>query len=590
MSGLLPLALLFGLACSDKDAAPTDGLDPSDSAGTTSDTGTPDSTSPSDTGTPTGTTHTGSTGETGDPVETTPGTLSVFPRELVVDPGAVWTLRTVYELEGDRADVTPTWSSSDDAVLTVDASGQAAAVAPGAVTLTATWGDLEAISAVTVQETPVLKVSLVRSEDGSVVTDGRIRYGYVSMNVDELTGTAELEVPAGEPVWVTCWSRSDERIPTTVMALVGRELVVRLRAPGGVALADAQIAGAYDFGGVPPLSDDEKAAGYVVLGLAGTSMPWGPLYWRPDELLAPDRDAVLYGLDVAMPGNIAIMEEVETWESPAWSGDAGIWSLAGPVPLAEAVLGLSDLSSALDFLLEHVDGFVYGWDGGLVAAADADLELDVRPASSLSETVQVELPDWPAGFDGSETAMLLALDGDGPEGPGIVGIGRGFPGTAYTSRAPGTFFGWDGSAAQVLAFLEHGGTGEGGARVLSAAPVVDGIATIQPFQDPPTLDSFDGATHDVELSSDADAQLVHLYITSKDGAERDYYLPATSGLVNLPSEGPGFGWGVTEWDMTVVETSWGTYDSMTAEGAVLREHLAEHAVTTSHLTHQFGGS
>jgi len=108
MSGLLPLALLFGLACSDKDAAPTDGLDPSDSAGTTSDTGTPDSTSPSDTGTPTGTTHTGSTGETGDPVETTPGTLSVFPRELVVDPGAVWTLRTVYELEGDRADVTPT--------------------------------------------------------------------------------------------------------------------------------------------------------------------------------------------------------------------------------------------------------------------------------------------------------------------------------------------------------------------------------------------------------------------------------------------------------------------------------------------------
>lgn len=598
MTGLSLLLLALAPACSDKDT--TTGAD----SGVTdlADSGQTDS--PTDTDADTGetgtTTDTEETGETGLPTDTqdtedadsvTPGALDVYPRELVVDPGAEWTLRTVYSLDGELADVEPTsWTSSDEAVLTVSIDGVATALSPGSATLTATWEGLDALSAVTVQATPTLKVSLVRSEDGMPVTAGKIRYDGTTVEVDSLTGSAELTVPAGEPVWVTCWSTDTDRIPATVMQVIGRQLVVPLRAQGAAAIADAEIGGAYDFGGVPPLSDDEKAAGYIVLGLAGSSMPWGPLYWRPDELLSPDRDATLYGLDVAMPGNITIMEEVETWTTPAWSGDAGVWSLAGPVPLADAVAGLSDLSSALDFLLENIDGFVYGYDGALKATVGTPLELDVRPSTSLSETVEVELPAWPAGFDGSETAMLLALDGDGAEGPTVVGFGRGFPGTAHTSRAPGTFFGWDGSAEQVLAYLELGGAGSGGARVLSAATVVDGVATIGEFHEPPSLDSFDGGSHDLEFTSDADAHVVHFYITSKDGTERDYYLPSVSSVVNIPAEGPSFGWGVTEWEMTVLQADSGTFESWAAEGALLRETLSEHAVTTSFLNHQFGGS
>ncbi len=590
MTGLSLLLLTLVPACSDKDT--TTGTD-TGSTTLATDSGDSDTTTDTDsgeTGIDTETAETGDTLETGDTSPVAPGELSVYPREFVVDPSAVWTPRTVHSLDGELTDVTPSWVSSDEGVLTITAEGVATAVAPGDATLTATWEGLEALSAVTVQETATLKVSLVQSEDGSPVTEGKIRYGGTTVEVDSVTGSAELSVPAGESVWVTCWSTNTDRIPATVMQVVGRELVVPLRAQGAANIADAEIGGDYDFTGVPPLSEDEKAAGYIVLGLAGSSMPWGPLYWRPDELLSPDREATLYGLDVAMPGNITILDEVETWNTPAWSGDAGVWSLAGPVPLADAVAGLTDLSSALDFLLENVDGFVYGWDGSLTATAGTPLELDVKPSTSLSETVEVELPSWPPGFEGTETALLLALDGAGPEGPTVVGFGRGFPGTAHTSRAPGTFFGWDGSAEQVLAYLELGGAGTGGARVLSAAPVVDGVATIGEFHEPPTLDSFDGGSHDLEFSSDPDAQIVHFYITSKDGTERDYYLPALSGLVNIPAEGPSFGWGVTEWEMTVLQAGSGTFESWAAEGALLRETLAEHAETTSFLNHQFGGS
>jgi hypothetical protein len=589
MTATFLLMLSMAPGCRDRDVWVDSGAD---SPVITDDTAERDS-DPSDSVSGDSGTETGETGgvqETGDTAIEPVASLSLAPREFVVDPGAQWSLRATLLIEGEYSDVDPAYSVSDESILAVSADGLVTAVAPGSATIYADWDGLQAASAVTVQSSAKLKISVVRSEDGAAITTGKVRYSGTTIEVDELTGTAELDVPPGEAVWVTCWSTDDDRIPATVMHIIGRELVVPLRAQGDASRADAEIGGAYDFGGVPPLSDDEKAAGYIVLGLAGSSMRWGPLYWRPEELLSPNRDAEILGYPVRMPANITIMGEIETWSTPAWSGDAGVWSLAGPVPLVEALAGLVDLTAALDFLLSNVDGFVYGWDGGLLASADLALEIDVKPATSLSETVQVELPDWPAGIDIAQTAMLLALDGDGSEGAGVVGFGQGFPGTAHTSRAPGSFFGWDGSAAQVLAYLEIGGPGSGNARVLSTAAVVDGVATIRGFHEPPSLDSFDGATHDLVLTTDAGAHLVHLYVVSRDGAERDYYLPATSGMVNIPGEGPAFGWGVTEWEMTVVETRTGTFESWSTEGAVLRENLAEHALMTSFVNQKFSGS
>ncbi len=585
MTSLFVLALACNCGGGTDDTAPPT---------VTDDSGTVDS---ADSGHTTDTVETGETAETGDTATDTgdtgpitPGSLAVAPRQIIVDPGAEWGLRAIWRQDGEHnADVTVTWSSSDESLVTLTAEGRATAHAPGEVTLTATWGGLEAVAAVTVQEVPVLRVQLVAAEDGSPITTGKIRYDGTTDVVDEVTGIGELTVPAGEAIWFTAWSADGDRIPTTVMSLVGRDLVLPLRAAGSAVDPDGGVAGTFDFGGVPPLSDDEKAAGYILLGLAAPSLRYGPLFWRPEDLLAPDRDVNIYGIDARLPANITLDDEVEDWATPAWSGPGAVWSFAGPVPLADAAFGLSDLSSALDLLLESIDAFTYGFEDGLAVPAGGVLEQDVRPSTSLSEVVEVELPAWPDGVDSTETALLLAVDGDGPAGPGVAGFGRGFPGTAHTSRAPGSYFGWDGSAAQILAYLEDGGAGIGGARMLSVAPIVDGFAVLPEFPQPPRLEDFDAKTHEVQVHADPDAELVHLYIESKDGAERDYYLPVVSELVWIPGEGPSFGWANTRWEMTVVRTDEGTFESLVIEGTLMRSDLADRAVTTSFVTEKFGG-
>ena len=406
------------------------------------------------------------------------------------------------------------------------------------------------------------------------------------MPVDPVTGVAELTIPPGEPVTVTALSDDDSRIPTTLMDIVGRQVVLPLRTRGQLE-PDSEILGTFDFSNLPPLSDDEKAAGWVVLGIAGGSLRLGPLFWRADEVLSPNRDVELYGLEVSVPGNLAIHEYFEDWLAPAWSGDVGVWSMAGPVPLAEAFLGLSNLDEALDFLVQNMDGFVYDYDGTLTVPAETALELEVAPSASLSGVVQVDLPEWPEGVAADNPATLVVLDGVGPEGPTVTGFGRGFPGTSHVSRAPGSFFGWDEEASQVLAYLEVGGLGTLGPKMLRAAPVVDGVATIGPFQDAPAIVGWDEPNLLLDVSLDPDSHLVYIYLSNKSGDERDYYLAPPTEPVPISLEGPELGMGTLTFEVAAVETVQGTWESLVAEGAYLREDLAPMARSTAFVTDSF---
>jgi hypothetical protein len=571
------LLLLAALGCTNGEpASPDSGRDTSDRDSASVDSATDSGDSGS------------AVTETGDstPQDMDPGILALAPREMVVDPGASWTLRAVHILGGEPVDVATEWESSDPSVVTLSDDGTATAISPGQATLTARFGDLHAHASVTVQATPLIRVQLIQAEDGLPLTQATVFCNGETVPVDPLTGVAELVVPAGESVWLTGLSNDDSRIPTTLMDVVGRQVILPMRTRGQVD-PDGEIQGTFDFSGLPPLSDDEKAAGWVVLGIAGGSLRMGPLFWRADEVLSPNRDVELLGLNVSVPGNLAIYELFEEWIAPAWSGDAGVWSMAGPVPLAEAILGLSSLDDALNFLLTNMDGFVYDFDGDLVVPVDEPLLLEVAPLTALSEVIEVELPEWPEGFARDNPATLVALDGDGPAGPTVVGFGRGFAGTNHLSRVPGSFFGWDGSASQVLAYLEVGGLGSLGPRVLQVAPVVDGVAVIPPFQDPPAILDWDEPNLILELSVDPDVGFVYLHLSNRSKDERDYYMRRPDGPVTLTFEGPEMGMGTLTFEVGAVETTHETYGSLLAEGKFLREDLTRIARSTGFLSDSF---
>lgn len=579
---MTPLLLLAVLGCTDDTTGTTGSIDTSDIDVATLDSGTDSATADS------AELSDSDSGDTAVEPEPDLGVLSLSPRELVVDPGATWTLRAVHTLAGETVDVAPGWESSDSAVATVTADGVVTAVAPGQATLSARHDSLSALAAVTVQAAPVMRLQLVAGETGLPVTGASVHCQGTTVEVDTLTGVAELEVPAGEPVWCLAWTDDDARIPATLLGLVGRQAVLPLRLRGQLE-PDSEIQGTFDFTNLPPLSDDEKAAGFVILGIAGSSLRQGPLFWRADDVLSPNRDVELYGLEVSVPGNLAIHEYFEDWLAPAWSGDAGVWSMAGPVPLADAIIGLSSLDDALDFLLDNMDGFVFSYDEQLTVPVGTPLDLQVAPATSLSEEVQVTLPDWPDGFALDNPATLVALDGGGVEGPSVVGFGRGFAGEHHVARVPGSFFGWDGSDSRVMAYLEAGGLGTLGAKSLRVADVVDGVATLGPMQSAPAMVGWDEEELLLEFTVDDSVDLVHIYLSNKNKNERDFYLPRPTGPVFIPlrSDGPEINLGTLTFEVAAVEVMAGTYESLVAEGAFMREALGTVAVTTAFVSEAY---
>ncbi len=575
---MTPLLLVAALGCTDDTTGPTGVTDTSDTpAVTDTDTGDPDTTS-------------GDTEDTAEPSDSTsepdPGELRLFPRELTVDPGASWGLRSVHTLDGLSQDVVVHWESADPAIVTI-LDGVATAVAPGSATLSARYGNLVAHASVTVQAEPVMRLQLVDALTRAPLTGGQVHCAGETAAADPITGVASVPAPAGQPLDCTVWTDADEHIPLNALQLVTRDVVLPLRTRGQQE-PDSEIEGTFDFSNLPPLSDDEKAAGWVVLGMAGSSLRQGPLFWRADEVLSPDRIVELYGLEVEVPGNLAIHEYFEEWVTPAWSGDAGIWSMAGPVPLADAILGLSNLDEALDFLLDNFDGFVYGYAPGLTVPADSPLDLEVAPATSLSDVVQVDLPDWPEGYASDNPVTLIALDGDGVEGPAVVGFGRGFPGEHHLTRVPGSFFGWDGTDSQVLAYLEVDGLGSVGARSLRVAEVIDGVAVVGPLQEAPTMTAWDEDNLLLHTTVDPRADVVTLYVHNKNNKqEKDYVLPWPDGPVFLPWDGPEMSLGTITFEVSAVETTEGTFESLIGEGAVTVEALEPIAESTSFVTDKF---
>ena len=129
------------------------------------------------------------------PVESV--TLSQTTASLRV--GQTVTLTATVQPE-DATDKTVTWSSSNEAVATVDAEGKVTAMALGEAVITASCGDASATCAVTVVATPVESVTLNQ-------TTASLRVGQTVT----LTATVQPEDATDKTV---TWSSSNEAVAT----------------------------------------------------------------------------------------------------------------------------------------------------------------------------------------------------------------------------------------------------------------------------------------------------------------------------------------------------------------------------------------
>jgi hypothetical protein len=144
-----------------------------------------------------------------------------------------------------------------------------------------------------------------------------------------------------------------------------------------------------------------------------------------------------------------------------------------------------------------------------------------------------------------------------------------------------------GADGHVLGIVEVGGFGSGGAQSLSLAPVDEGVAHLEFWQDLATMDQFDRHTMRFSLATDTRADFTRLHIRSVSGTRRDVYLPSGAHNRTLATEGPAMGYANTQWTVMSVETLGRSYEALLASGGLSPEVLPEFSITTARTVAQF---
>lgn len=494
--------------------------------------------------------------------------LSVQPAAPVVSPGAVWAFRAVVtEAEGARVDAVVEWQSSDEGVFTVDAQGQAQAVAPGEAVLSARFSGLEAWSQVVVRADGLLQVTVLDGVSGLPLTDARVAWGTQKVAVDS-AGVATLPVPEGEEVDITVFAPDQDYIAATVYSLALREVVIPLRPGAEEEAPPAAIHGGVDLAQVPGAAWDE-----VVVGLAGGSVQRSPLLMGGDDLLAEDRLVTWLGAEFSMPGNTFIAGVVEDWAAVAWEGPVALWGIAGAVPIAELSASLDSSAQAFALLLDHLDGFRYALLPDLSANPSIPLGATLTPTLTLDEQVLVELPELPGGFEEEDAVLTLVLEQHDDEGYTLAGFGQG-RGLVTAPRVPASAW-TDSVGAWVLAWAEVGGAGAGAARTLTLTPVEGGACAPEDFLELPSVDAVMGSDRSFQVTTDPQVSLVRAYVSTADGGRRDLIFPAGVFGGTVHSNGPALPLGRTFWSVSAVQTWDQTYEGLLGAGGGLAPRSLE---------------
>ena len=306
------------------------------------------------------------------------------------------------------AGATVSWSSSDAAVATVDASGLATAVANGAATVTATSGAATANAAITVAQTT--SAVAVTSEAASLVT------------ADTLRLTAEAFDANGHAVAGArfAWASSD----TLVATVDSTGLVTGVA--GGVATVTAEsggVTGAAEIAvdvpvpttvTVSPAAATLAALGATaqlaaeVLDQAGRAMADEPVRWASSDTLVAVVDSS--GLVTATgPGAAEVTAAVGEATGVA---TVSVMQAAGSVAVEpeSATLGPGDTlrlaATAFDANGHAVDGAEFSWSTGDASVATVDGDGLVRGVGEGGTTITA------AAGDARGTARIAVANPD----------------------------------------------------------------------------------------------------------------------------------------------------------------------------------
>jgi hypothetical protein len=506
--------------------------------------------------------------------------LVLFPQELVVDVGGVWSVQALV----DGSEVQADYSSSDNAVLLVSASGEVQAVSPGEAEVNASWSGLTAQALVRVQDQAALSVRVFSGKDGSALSGARVMVDEQLQLTDE-EGRTSFSLSHNEPVDILVYAETaNVYTPALFMDIVPREVALPLRLRNAEDVGRSELAGSVDLSGTLLSGPDEKAAGLVTLGLAAPSFQSGALFFSLEQLFSANRTLSIEGIPVDLPGNLFLREAGESWQGTAHAGPVSVWAFGGPVPRSGLASGLNGFGEVLAFLVPHFDAFTWTGVSGLGAEDSVPLQVDLRPDVEFSERIEIQMGEFPAGIPADSNALLIALSDDMGGGPVLTGMGQGKLSANMSRVSPEAVDGADGS---VLGIVEVGGFGSGGPQCLSLVPVVEGVAHIEAWQDLATMDQFDRHSMTFSLATDSDADFTRLHIRSLSGPRRDVYLPPGAHNRTLATEGPAMGYASTQWTVLSVETLGRSYETLLATGGLSPEALPDFSITTARTVAQF---
>lgn len=560
----LAIAVLLA-GCKDKSSGGGDAADTGDTGSgyisqTTGEWTDGGSTSSTDGGTVTadGGTVTTDGGTTEGPYATA---LALYPSSMVVAPEATWSTRLFVtwddgsETEGDAE-----WSSTDEAVVTVDAAGIVTAVAAGSAEIQASRDGVMTSVPVEVRDDGLITVTVVDAESGAAHVGAHVRVGTGDSYVEtDESGMAQLKWTESGPFTVTAWDRL--RVPMTIVGAVGRELIIPMTSTDDIAPDYGSLSGSVDLSDVP-----SGGGGDLKVGFAAPTMIQTPLIIKEELLLGPPRQVEIYGVETSIPANVFIRNSAEDYEVPAPPGTTGAWAVSAPIFIGDVTSGLAGATDALSVMLEDLDKVAWGWNEGATLAPGQSATAPLAPSVALTEVMTVDAGGLPVGFSGDEDIMVLLGEMLPSHGFAPVGIGIGTF-EVDVSVADVSLAGSTGRYAAAIAQVGGLGSGSGAGICTSWGPADGGDVVLPELQQVPALHSFDEPTMVLNSETDGRARFVHILV---DGRTKGKWheIVMDGGAVNtvLPRLSGPFGWRMSRWQMMAFETRRGTFHDLVRDG------------------------
>jgi hypothetical protein len=524
-------------------------------------------------------TDTGDTGQTVDALES----VALYPADLTVHTGATFSMRaTGTWSDGALSELSPTWSSSDEKIATIDSDGIVTALSPGAVSLTAASGGQDASVPLTVSDDGLVHVSVISATSGEPVPDIKVRLGDEDLYyVTHADGTASVPVPTdagGGPIEITAYGEAF--VAATIWGTVSRTLTIPVHTDGEFWAANARLSGDVDFSSV-----DEGGLGDMTIGLVVPSFRYGPLLIEPGDLMAENRTVSVYGLKTDIPANLALRNHAEGYaaSTPAEGGTGAAWVIAAAMPIGDITGALdedtSDTEAALALLGEHVDALRWGWQGVQGIAAGETSSVNMAPSRKLSQRTRIQTGPLPGGFAGTEQPLVMVGEWLPEAGMLVTGLALGVEDVSVPTAPDGSVQGSDGTIAMSIAQVS--GLGSGGAISSAWGPVIDDAATLPLFQNTPTVSGFDAVSHDFSMWTDPRSDYVRVILQSRDGTTRIVYLPGGEVAGVLSDPGFPMGYAVVIWRILSLETTADTFEGMVRRGDLVATSLAARSWTAA---------